>query len=64
MTRNGQPSVDVNLQKNKACFSWTDVPAGNSESIFYDSEWLMTGVDNHRIGAGENFHQVRKLVIR
>ena len=41
------PSVDINLKKNKACFSWTDVPNGNFQSIYFDSEWSTVGTEDY-----------------
>ena len=38
------PSVDINLKKNKACFSWTDEPWGNFQSTLFDSEWSTVGI--------------------
>jgi Secretion system C-terminal sorting domain len=44
MTWKAFPSVDVNLKKNKACFSWTDEPGGNFQSTLFDSEWSTVGI--------------------
>ncbi len=44
MSWNAAPSVDINLQKNKACFSWTDVPLRNFQSTLFDSEWSTVGI--------------------
>ena len=44
MTWKAFPSIDINLKKNKACFSWTDEPWGNFQSTLFDSEWSTVGI--------------------
>jgi hypothetical protein len=44
-TWNVHPTVDIDLTKGNACFSWTEQTASGIQSVWFDAEWSVVGMN-------------------